>query len=748
MATLPLSWPFANPAYRVIFPGQNFGPSNNGAEPGLPYGSLNPIYPHFHRGIDYEVPEDTQLLAVDAGVVVKAGWDTTGYGNVVGINHGGLFSLYAHMHVIQVAEGDHVVRGQVLGLSDSTGLSSGPHLHFGLNIGGLWNDDGGWVDPAGHPAGSSVPYLSGAVNAAQAAAGTTAAPGGYVTMKQAVYYARQAGIPEPQLATAAAIAQAESGLRIDAHNHNAANPNGTDVCSRSGSDDYGLWQVNTCYNPQYTMASLTSDPLYNAKAMAALSSKGSNWKPWSTYSRDAQGNFIGYGLGVYGTYLTQAQQAVTGTPPGAVPFSASDGSSLVQGPAVPIQDVSPQLPPEKIALIPVTVDLTRLVQQPGQTAVAAINVGGPWLPVLDVSVTDTTYRTPASFTATLPLVVLNSADGQRMLDALDERARTQVIVAMGYVDDPARFNPAELPKVFTGIIDPPTVDYATRTVSLSGPDLSGIFSEPNATSSDLSQFANMTPGDIVKKIVTAHNIAGLTGMTVSVDPTAGTAGGIFGADAIKTRAGGLLEWDILTQLAQGEGCALWFSGTTLNFRRLPPEPAPVVLGHGPGAAPSLLLPPRFMKAHQSKRAYRIQAVSYNTKQGQLNVVDAMGTNHDAATVYQANYQPNLSHDNLQRKADDLQRTYLSSELQAVLTVIGTLIVGKGQGIILIPGSLSETAAVDARYMNRRRYYAVKTEIAYKKAAGANQDGAIKTTFTCTSLPPTAQVTGTAASVGF
>lgn len=84
----------------------------------------------FHTGIDYGTPFNTPILASEAGTVVFAGFDKTGYGNTVIISHGDKATLYAHLSTISVRVGDKVVCSQVIGKSGSTGNSTGPHLHF------------------------------------------------------------------------------------------------------------------------------------------------------------------------------------------------------------------------------------------------------------------------------------------------------------------------------------------------------------------------------------------------------------------------------------------------------------------------------------------------------------------------------------------------------------------------------------------------------------------------------------------
>ncbi len=86
-----------------------------------------------HFGIDIAGKTGYPVYAVDNGVVVYAGWNDWGYGNVVVIDHGnGWQSLYAHLSVIRVACGQPVYQGDIIGDIGSTGRSSGPHLHFEL----------------------------------------------------------------------------------------------------------------------------------------------------------------------------------------------------------------------------------------------------------------------------------------------------------------------------------------------------------------------------------------------------------------------------------------------------------------------------------------------------------------------------------------------------------------------------------------------------------------------------------------
>jgi murein DD-endopeptidase MepM/ murein hydrolase activator NlpD len=94
-----------------------------------------------HDGLDFAAPRGTPILAAAGGVVVAAGRDA-GYGNRVEIDHGdGLMSRYAHASEVLVKPGDLVERGQPVARVGSSGVSTGPHLHFEVRL------DGQALDP-------------------------------------------------------------------------------------------------------------------------------------------------------------------------------------------------------------------------------------------------------------------------------------------------------------------------------------------------------------------------------------------------------------------------------------------------------------------------------------------------------------------------------------------------------------------------------------------------------------------------
>jgi hypothetical protein len=113
-------------------------PTNNHRLSGYDY---SPSTNHF--GIDIAGGLGDAIYAADNGVIVYAGWNDWGYGNVIVVDHdGGWQTLYAHLSVLNVGCGQSVYQGDVIGYFGSTGRSSGPHLHFEM-----LNESYGKVNP-------------------------------------------------------------------------------------------------------------------------------------------------------------------------------------------------------------------------------------------------------------------------------------------------------------------------------------------------------------------------------------------------------------------------------------------------------------------------------------------------------------------------------------------------------------------------------------------------------------------------
>ncbi len=85
----------------------------------------------YHMALDIAAPTGTPVYAADGGKVTWSGWDNTGYGYAIKIDHGnGIVTLYAHHSYLNVRYGDYVNKGALIGRVGSTGRSTGPHLHF------------------------------------------------------------------------------------------------------------------------------------------------------------------------------------------------------------------------------------------------------------------------------------------------------------------------------------------------------------------------------------------------------------------------------------------------------------------------------------------------------------------------------------------------------------------------------------------------------------------------------------------
>ena len=107
----------------------------NGARLSSSYGMRkHPIlgYNKMHQGTDFAAPSGTPIMASGTGVILKAGW-CGGGGNCVKIKHNSVYStVYAHMSKFArgIKKGVRVVQGQIIGYVGSTGMSTGPHLHY------------------------------------------------------------------------------------------------------------------------------------------------------------------------------------------------------------------------------------------------------------------------------------------------------------------------------------------------------------------------------------------------------------------------------------------------------------------------------------------------------------------------------------------------------------------------------------------------------------------------------------------
>ncbi len=115
-----------------------------------------------HNGTDIAAPIGTPIYAADGGIVSRVDYNGLyyQYGRYILIQHANNFTtLYAHLSRSAVSDGQIVKRGELIGYVGSTGLSTGPHLHFGLYI----TPAGGWRKTTSAPGLLSIPPASGLV---------------------------------------------------------------------------------------------------------------------------------------------------------------------------------------------------------------------------------------------------------------------------------------------------------------------------------------------------------------------------------------------------------------------------------------------------------------------------------------------------------------------------------------------------------------------------------------------------------
>ncbi|KAF0110911.1 MAG: peptidase M23 family protein [Chloroflexi bacterium] len=96
----------------------------------------------YHLGIDIAAAVGTPVYASDSGTVIYSGWNDTGYGYLIEIDHNnGYQTVYAHLSTLNVRCGQNISAGQTIGYSGSTGKSTGGHLHFEIRL------NGGFINP-------------------------------------------------------------------------------------------------------------------------------------------------------------------------------------------------------------------------------------------------------------------------------------------------------------------------------------------------------------------------------------------------------------------------------------------------------------------------------------------------------------------------------------------------------------------------------------------------------------------------
>lgn len=123
LVDIPTLWPVKGVRGRVT---TNFGFAEH------------PFFYHWyiHKGIDIAYGYNVPIVASARGKVISIDWEPMGFGNYVVIRHKyGFYTKYAHLQKVSVTRGQEVQQGQVVGTMGSTGLSTGPHLHYEVRIG-------------------------------------------------------------------------------------------------------------------------------------------------------------------------------------------------------------------------------------------------------------------------------------------------------------------------------------------------------------------------------------------------------------------------------------------------------------------------------------------------------------------------------------------------------------------------------------------------------------------------------------
>lgn len=140
----------ADPETGFILPLASFNFTQDFGCSSLGFYSYDPAWGcSVHDGVDLAAPSGTALRAVDSGTVVAAGWCDCGLGYYVEIDHGsGLHSVYGHMaSQPYVSVGQTVSQGETIGPVGSTGLSTGPHVHFMVRLNGESQDPKNYLPP-------------------------------------------------------------------------------------------------------------------------------------------------------------------------------------------------------------------------------------------------------------------------------------------------------------------------------------------------------------------------------------------------------------------------------------------------------------------------------------------------------------------------------------------------------------------------------------------------------------------------
>ncbi len=177
-----------------------------------------------HQGIDYAVPEGTEVHAAEAGAVDFAGFDRTGYGNLIKIGHaGGIGSKYAHLSKILVKRWQRVAKGELIGISGATGNVTGAHLHFETTENGKAVDPNLFFDSVSDPAATASQSMASSPTPFPQAGQAGGQAAGQAPLPQAGQAAEQAGAAtiavelaniRPEAGAAGIVGQLRQGTEI------------------------------------------------------------------------------------------------------------------------------------------------------------------------------------------------------------------------------------------------------------------------------------------------------------------------------------------------------------------------------------------------------------------------------------------------------------------------------------------------------------------------------------------------------
>ena len=254
-----------------------------------------------HTGVDYAMKVGTPVTATMSGKVIQVDLNAD-YGKSILIENAesGYQTLYAHLSAENVKVGDSVTSGQTIGKSGQTGNASGPHLHYEVRKGKNNPVDpksisSGGMLSAALGSGSTMALLSTATPLPTYGAGNGAGAGTGGTLpanadSNLVSILTQAGFSGSGLATAYAVAKAESGGRPSAHNPHAS----------TGDDSYGLFQINMLGSlgpdrrKKFGLSSNQDllDPATNAQVAYTMSHGGTDWGPWAAYTNGSYKKFL------------------------------------------------------------------------------------------------------------------------------------------------------------------------------------------------------------------------------------------------------------------------------------------------------------------------------------------------------------------------------------------------------------------------------------------------------------------------